>query len=150
MDFLKKHMETFSVLILLIFCYFLFFYKMGNYPLIDVDETRYVAIAKNMINLKDWLTLRLNTELFLEKPPLYFWLLNMSFLLFGKINEVTARIPVGLCASFSVLIIISRKKLSSFKLGLFSALTCSYVFVEFGESFQNISVRVGFVSTFCL
>ncbi len=149
MNFLKKHMETFSVLILLIFCYFLFFYKMGNYPLIDVDETRYVAIAKNMINLKDWLTLRLNTELFLEKPPLYFWLLNMSFFFFGKINEVTARIPVGLCASFSVLITyFTVKKLSSIKLGLISALIAA-TGLEF-LILSRISILDMFLSTFVL
>ncbi len=45
---------------------------------------------------KDFLTLYLNGEYFFEKPPLYFWQECLSFALFGKINEFTARFPVAL------------------------------------------------------
>ena len=41
-DFIKKHPEWFTVLGLCILFYFIFFHNIGNYPLMDVDETRYV------------------------------------------------------------------------------------------------------------
>jgi 4-amino-4-deoxy-L-arabinose transferase-like glycosyltransferase len=58
--------------------------------------------------------LYLNGEYFFEKPPLYFWLESLSFLIFGKINEVTARIPVSLCATFACFydLILQEKKSS--------------------------------------
>ena len=40
--FIKKHGDLFTFLGLLILCYFIFFFNIGNYALMDVDETRYV------------------------------------------------------------------------------------------------------------
>ena len=71
-----------------------FFYCVGTYPLLDVDETRYVDMARQMFNTKDYLTLYLNGDYFFEKPPLYFWIECLSFKLLGGINELTARIPI--------------------------------------------------------
>ena len=45
-DFIKKHGDLFTFLGLLIVCYFIFFFNIGNYPLMDVDETRYVSMAR--------------------------------------------------------------------------------------------------------
>lgn len=114
--FIRAHKELFSVLGLLFVCYFLYFFRMGSYPLIDVDETRYVSMAREMFYSGDFMTLTLNGEFFFEKPPLYFWLEALSFMIFGKITEVTARMPVAITATFGVLItywfghrIVSRK-----------------------------------------
>ena len=59
-DFIKKHGDLFTFLGLLIVCYFIFFFNIGNYPLMDVDETRYVSMARDMFHCKDFLTLYLN------------------------------------------------------------------------------------------
>ncbi|MBQ8459059.1 glycosyltransferase family 39 protein [bacterium] len=93
---LKKHIELFTILGLAIIFYFVFFHNIGTYPLMDVDETRYVAMARDMFNTKDFMTLYLNGEYFFEKPPLYFWHECIAFGLFGKINEFSARFPVSL------------------------------------------------------
>ena len=81
---------------LFIVCLFVYFFNLGNYPLMDVDETRYVSMAKDMFSTRDFLTLYLNNEYFFEKPPLYFWGECLSFAVFGKITEATARFPVAL------------------------------------------------------
>ena len=98
--------ETLTILGLGIIFYFIFFHNIGNYPLMDVDETRYVSMARDMFLSKDFLTLYLNGNYFFEKPPLYFWQECVSFWLFrGNINEFTARFPVallGFCFSFVV------------------------------------------------
>ena len=70
-DFIKKHADFFTVLGLCIICYFIFFHNIGNYALMDVDETRYVAMSRDMFHTKDFLTLYLNGDYFFEKPPLY-------------------------------------------------------------------------------
>lgn len=121
--FVKNHKELFSILGLLFVCYFLYFFKMGSYPLIDVDETRYVAMAKDMFHSKDFLTLYLNGEYFFEKPPLYFWLESLSFFVFNHVSEFTARFPVALTATFGVLITYAfSRKIVSRKYGLICAL----------------------------
>lgn len=73
-----------------------FFYWLGTYPLLDVDETRYVNMAREMFNTKDYLTLYLNGEYFFEKPPLFFWLECISFKLAGGVSEFSARLPIVL------------------------------------------------------
>ncbi len=123
MEFIKKHIECLSLLTLLVVCYFLFFFKMGNYPLIDVDETRYVAIARDMLKVGDWMTLKLNNEFFFEKPPLYFWLVNLSFVIFGQISEAVARLPIALTATFGTFCVyFAGKKAISRRYGMISAL----------------------------
>lgn len=53
-------------------CLLCFFYGLGEYSLLDIDETRYVDIAKKMLMSNNYSTLYLNGEYFFEKPPLFF------------------------------------------------------------------------------
>ena len=122
-DFIKKHGDLFTFLGLLIVCYFIFFFNIGNYPLMDVDETRYVSMARDMFHCKDFLTLYLNGEFFFEKPPLYFWGECLSFAIFGKVTEFTARFPVALYGTLSTLLLyFTSKKIVSRRFGVISAL----------------------------
>lgn len=122
-NFIKKHGDLFTFLGLLVLCYFIFFFNIGNYALMDVDETRYVSMARDMFHSKDFLTLYLNGEYFFEKPPLYFWGECLSFALFGKVNEFTARFPVALYGTLSTLLVyFTGKKIISRRYGFISAL----------------------------
>ncbi len=122
-DFIKKHSDLFTLFLLLILCYFIFFFNIGNYALMDVDETRYVSMARDMFHSKDFLTLYLNGEYFFEKPPLYFWGECLSFAVFGKVNEFTARFPVALYGMLSVIMVyFTGKKIVSGRFGFISAL----------------------------
>ena len=122
--FIKKHSETFTILGLALIFYLLFFFNIGNYALMDVDETRYVAMARDMFHSKDFFTLYLNGEFFFEKPPLYFWNECLSFFLFGgKINEFTARFPVALLGFiFSFVVYFTSKHWVDKKFGIFTSL----------------------------
>ena len=61
---MKKSTLVYSILtIIILFGYFLL---IGSYPLLDVDETRYVEIARTMIKNHDFMTLYLNGEYFFE------------------------------------------------------------------------------------
>ena len=74
---MKKDFVLFVILAIILLCgYFLF---LGSYPLLDVDETRYVDMARSMLKSGDFLTLYLNGDYFFEKPPLYFWIECFSF-----------------------------------------------------------------------
>lgn len=125
-NFITKHRNIISILIILIVGICVYFCGIGSYPFMDVDETRYVSIAKHMFLSKDYLTLYLNGEYFFEKPPLYFWSECLSFGVFGHINEFTARFP---CALYALLltfgVYFTGKKIVSIRFGLISALVLS-------------------------
>lgn len=127
--YVKSHPEIFTLLGLGIIFYFIFFFNIGNYALMDVDETRYVSMARDMFHTKDFMTLYLNGEYFFEKPPLYFWLECFSFGLFGKVNEFTARFPVAMCGMLiCFLTYFTGKKVFSRMYGVVSALILASCF----------------------
>lgn len=122
-EFGNKNADILTVFGLAIIFYFVFFHGIGTYSLMDVDETRYVAMARDMFLSKDFLTLYLNGEYFFEKPPLYFWQECLSFALFGKINEFTARFPVALLGFlFCFVVYFTCKKRINRRFGVFTSL----------------------------
>ena len=122
-EFVFRHQELFTILGLGILFYFIFFHNIWAYALMDVDESRYVSMSKDMFNTKDFLTLYLNKEFFFEKPPLYFWGECLSFALFGRITEFTARFPVALYGTLcGFLTYFMGRKIISRTYGVVSAL----------------------------
>jgi 4-amino-4-deoxy-L-arabinose transferase-like glycosyltransferase len=62
----------------------------------DVDAVQ-AQISRNMLNSGDWVTARLDGIPYLEKAPLIYWLIAISFRIFGSFDWA-ARIPVVLSA----------------------------------------------------
>ena len=63
----------------------------------DDTDAAIAQAARTMISKSDWVTPRLDGVAFLEKPPLYFWPMAISYSLFG-VHDWAARIPVALSA----------------------------------------------------
>ena len=62
----------------------------------DVDAVQ-AQIARNMISSGDWVTARLDGVAYLEKAPLIYWIIAVSYKIFGY-SDWAARIPVALAA----------------------------------------------------
>jgi len=62
----------------------------------DVDAVQ-AQIARNMITSGDWVTPRLDGVVYLEKPPLIYWLIAASYEVFG-VHDWAARIPIAVAA----------------------------------------------------
>src|SRR5947209_7843367 len=62
----------------------------------DVDAIQ-AQIARNMLTSGDWVTARLDGVLYLEKAPLIYWLMALTYKVFGT-SDWAARIPVALAA----------------------------------------------------
>jgi 4-amino-4-deoxy-L-arabinose transferase-like glycosyltransferase len=62
----------------------------------DVDAVQ-AQISRNMLSSSDWVTARLDGIAYLEKAPLIYWLMAISFKIFGA-SDWAARIPVVLSA----------------------------------------------------
>ena len=61
-EFFVKNKNLLTVTGLFVVFYFMFFHNIWSYPLMDIDETRYVLMSKDMYNSHDFLTLYLNGE----------------------------------------------------------------------------------------
>jgi 4-amino-4-deoxy-L-arabinose transferase-like glycosyltransferase len=66
---------------------------LGGFSLAEPDEPRYAEIAREMIELRDWVTPHLNYVKYFEKPPLVYWLTAIDFELFGMSEFVTRLWP---------------------------------------------------------
>ena len=62
----------------------------------DVDSVQ-AQIAHNMLSSGDWVIAHLDGVPYLEKSPLIYWLIAISYRVFG-VHDWTARIPVALAA----------------------------------------------------
>ena len=81
-----------DLLLLAAFCGFLFFYGLGAFGLVGVDEPRYAQIAREMLDRSDWITPTLQGKAWLEKPVLYYWQAMVSFRAAG-VSDRAARLP---------------------------------------------------------
>jgi len=74
---------------------FTFFFQLGSRSLNEPDEGRYSEIAREMIELNDWLVPHLWYVPHLDKPPLAYWAVAGSMSVFGQ-NEWAVRLPMAL------------------------------------------------------
>ena len=61
----------------------------------DVDAVQ-AQIGRNMLDSGDWVTARLDGIAYLEKSPLKYWMIAVSFAVFG-VHDWAARLPLALC-----------------------------------------------------
>jgi 4-amino-4-deoxy-L-arabinose transferase-like glycosyltransferase len=65
--------------------------------LMDDTDAVQAQIARNMLSSGDWVTARLDGVVYLEKAPLVYWLIAVSYAIFG-VHDWVARIPIALSA----------------------------------------------------
>lgn len=70
----------------------LFIPFLGKVHLFDWDEINFAESAREMIVTGDFLNVRIDYNMFWEKPPLFIWMQVASMKIFG-INEFAARFP---------------------------------------------------------
>lgn len=68
---------------------------LGDYGLYEPHEGHFAGVAREMVLRDDWITPYLNGAPYLNKPPLLYWAIAMSYRLFG-IHEFAARLPLAL------------------------------------------------------
>ncbi len=96
-----------AVALLLVLAAWGFSYQLGAAPLLDdPNEGEYAETAREMVETGDWLSPQLNYVLFLNKPPLTYWLIALSDRLFG-VNAFAARVPSAL-AGIAIVVLVLR------------------------------------------
>ncbi len=79
-------------------------------PLLAIDETRYAAVALEMMQRGDWLVPHLNGETYSHKPPLLFWLVLAGWKLFG-VSATWARLVAPLAGIVALALVASLARL---------------------------------------
>jgi 4-amino-4-deoxy-L-arabinose transferase-like glycosyltransferase len=111
------------------------FALLAGRPLFDPDEGRYAEIPREMLNGGDWVIPHLNALVYLEKPPLQYWLTALAFAGFGQ-SEFTARLCTGVAGFLSlVTVFLLGRKLWGLNAGLraLSYAAASALFVLLGH-----------------
>ena len=91
------------LIILLLLGLTLFFFRLGSRPLWDTDEGMHAATSKDMVVTGDYITPRLNGEVFYDKPVLFNWLTAASLRVLG-FTEFAARLPAAVLGLGTVLL----------------------------------------------
>ena len=85
-----ERIERRILLALSIFLVIALYLNLGIYPLM-LEEPRRGLIALEMLFSKNWLVPTQNGELYFRKPPVYNWLLIISYKIFGNYSEFATR-----------------------------------------------------------
>ena len=131
-----KQLEKNSLLIIAGLTLFTIMFGIGGVPLLDPDEPVYAETAREMIQFKDFLSPRIFGDYWYDKPPMYYWLVAFSQMLFGY-TEFAARFPAALMAcGTAMMIYVSTTKLFNEKAGFWSAvvLTSCIQFFYMGKA----------------
>jgi len=138
---------------LLLFCSFLlFFLNLNGWELWNPDEPRYAQVAREMRDTGEWILPHLNSDIYPDKPPLFFWLIALFSFFTGGVTELSARLPSALAAVGCILLtFFLGKRLFDRRAGLLSGLVLmtSVEFFWLGRR-ANIDMALTLIVTFTL
>jgi 4-amino-4-deoxy-L-arabinose transferase-like glycosyltransferase len=77
-------------------------YPCRGFMLLEPDEGRYAQIPKEMFENGEWVVPTLQGEPYLDKPPLMYWLVRLSYAAFG-VSEESARLVPSVCVHRTIL-----------------------------------------------
>jgi 4-amino-4-deoxy-L-arabinose transferase-like glycosyltransferase len=83
--------------LLALFCLFALLYRLGSAALFEPDEGRNAEIAREILVLQNWTTPHYNFVPRLDKPIFFYWLIALSYKIFG-VSEWSARLPSVIAA----------------------------------------------------
>ncbi|OGK21208.1 hypothetical protein A3C98_02220 [Candidatus Roizmanbacteria bacterium RIFCSPHIGHO2_02_FULL_37_15] len=102
---------------------YIFFYRLDYNTLESFDEAWYASIAREIAKTGDFMNLVWNGKPYYDHPPMGFWLMAISYKLFG-VNEFATRFPSAILGLFSIYLVykIGSELLGKKTLGFASSL----------------------------
>ena len=115
---------------------FVLFYNLWAKSLENHGYLRYAEIAREMIRSGEWVVPHYNGEIYIEKPPLLFWLMAIPSWFYGSVTPLIARLPSALSAWAGVLILFlwGRRVYGTVQAGIISGCLCLMSFQYFFEA----------------
>src|SRR5437763_3277150 len=77
-------------------------YPSRGFHLLEPDEGRYAQIPREMLARGEWVVPTLQGEPYLDKPPLMYWLVALSYRAFG-VSPESARLVPAVCVHLTTL-----------------------------------------------
>ena len=87
-----------------------FFAGIWSVPLLTHNEGRRLVVLQEMLAGRNWLIPTMNGQVYLEKPPLFYWIGATMGLLFNSSAEWVMRLPSGLSAFAVTWLLFARLK----------------------------------------
>jgi len=78
-------------LVLFLVLFVSFYFGMSSYGIENINEGLYAEIPREMLQLGNYIIPKLNFVPYIEKPPLFYWLIALSYKVFG-VSVWSARI----------------------------------------------------------
>ncbi len=127
------------------------FAPLGHRALVNPDEGRYATIALEMLRSGDWITPHLNGFVYLEKPPLGYWMSAAAMRAFG-VGEFGARLwPAASGFATAALVAFTARRLWSEPAGSFAAAAAAgCVWIVANAHFLNLDMGLAFFLTLAL
>jgi 4-amino-4-deoxy-L-arabinose transferase-like glycosyltransferase len=87
-------------------------YPSLSFHLLEPDEGRYAQIPREMLERGDWVVPHLQGQPYLDKPPLLYWLVMLSYQAFGVAEGPARLIPaLAVHATILLLYLLGRRSL---------------------------------------
>jgi Dolichyl-phosphate-mannose-protein mannosyltransferase len=85
-----------------------------DFRLLEPDESRYAQIPREMLARGEWVVPTLQGEPYLDKPPLFYWLVMASYRLFG-VHDWAARLVPAIAAHATIVLVylLGRRSLGA-------------------------------------
>ena len=99
-----RYFKYLVLAIFILFAFYLLFYNLGTYPLENWDEAWYGQITREMLSTHNFIVLHHNNMVWLDKPPLQFWI-NGIFSLFLGLNAFSVRLISALSALILIILV---------------------------------------------
>lgn len=155
---LRSQLCVFHLLVLLILSIFLCFYDLGTGANMGngtgIDESWYIQTAQEMQASGRWWLPTREDQIFFYKPPLKFWLTEVSSYLFGGTIESYRYIDAALGVSYVLLCYFAAAYFfNSLSAGFFSALalmSCPNFFFANGVRNNTLDPQMTFLSSVAL
>src|SRR3954447_20071939 len=112
----------------------LLFLTQLRVPLLEPQEPRHAEIAREMLTSDSYLVPLLDGQPYLDKPPLFYYLILLSYRIFG-VHDWAARLVPGLAGTLTVLLtwfwgraVVGRR--AAFWGALILCLSARFVYLE--------------------
>jgi 4-amino-4-deoxy-L-arabinose transferase-like glycosyltransferase len=111
------------------------FFNLWAKSLENHGYLRYAEIAREMIRSGDWVVPHHNGGIYVDKPPLIFWLMAIPSWFYGSVTPLTARLSSALSAWAGVVVLFlwGRRVYGTIQAGLISGGLCLISFQYFFE-----------------
>ena len=102
---MKEQEQTWTTVCFIIASGLVLFFNLWARSLENHDYLRYAEVAREMIRSGEWVVPHYNGEVYIDKPPLLFWLIAIPSWFYGSVTPLIARLPSALSAWIGVVIL---------------------------------------------